>query len=107
MMLQDASSYVRVQNIFNAENFDRTLRPAAEFIARHVNDYKTMPVAEQIAASTGVRLNHIPELNEDHFIQAINVDLQKLVGNLVIIENLIFYFKILFLVRILFRINKI
>ena len=67
MMLQDASSYVRVQNIFNAENFDRTLRPAAEFIAQHVNDYKTMPVAEQISASTGVRLNHIPELNEDHF----------------------------------------
>ena len=67
MMLQDASSYVRVQNIFNSENFDRTLRPAAEFIAKHVNDFKTMPVAEQISASTGVKLNHIPDLNEDHF----------------------------------------
>ena len=32
MMLEDASSYVRVQNIFNPENFDRNLRPAAEFI---------------------------------------------------------------------------
>jgi KaiC/GvpD/RAD55 family RecA-like ATPase len=67
MMLQDASSYVRVQNIFNAENFDRSLRPAAEFIAQHVNEFKTMPVAEQISASTGIRLNHIPDLNEDHF----------------------------------------
>ena len=30
MMLQDAESYVRVQNIYNPENFDRSLRPAAE-----------------------------------------------------------------------------
>jgi len=35
MMLQDAESYVRVQNIYNPENFDRGLRPAAEFIAKH------------------------------------------------------------------------
>ena len=67
MMLQDASSYVRVQNIYNSENFDRTLRPAAEFIAQHVNEFKTMPVAEQISAATGIKLNHIPDLNEDHF----------------------------------------
>ena len=67
MMLQDASSYVRVQNIYNAENFDRSLRPAAEFIAQHVNEFKTMPVTEQIAAATGIKLNHIPDLNEDHF----------------------------------------
>ena len=67
MMLQDAQSYVRVQNIYNPENFDRSLRPAAEFIKQHCNEYKTMPVAEQIAAATGIRLDHIPELNEDHF----------------------------------------
>jgi KaiC/GvpD/RAD55 family RecA-like ATPase len=67
MMLQDAQSYVRVQNIYNPENFDRSLRPAAEFIEQHCNEYKTMPVAEQIAAATSIRLDHIPELNEDHF----------------------------------------
>ena len=67
MMLQDAQSYVRVQNIFNPENFDRSLRPAAEFIAQHCNEHKTMPVAEQIAAATSIRLDHIPDLNEDHF----------------------------------------
>ncbi len=67
MMLQDAGSYVRVQNIYNPENFDRTLRPAAEFIATHTNEYKTMPVIEQISAATGIRLNHIPDLTEDHF----------------------------------------
>ena len=67
MMLQDAESYVRVQNIYNPENFDRSLRPAADFIKRHVNDHRTMPVLEQITAATGIKLNHIPDLNEDHF----------------------------------------
>ena len=67
MMLQDAESYVRVQNIYNPENFDRSLRPAAEFIARHSDQHKTLPTAEQIRASTGVALNHIPDLNEGHF----------------------------------------
>jgi KaiC/GvpD/RAD55 family RecA-like ATPase len=67
MMLQDAESYVRVQNIYNPENFDRSLRPAAEFIAQHSDDHKTLPTTEQISASTGVRLNHIPDLNEGHF----------------------------------------
>lgn len=67
MMLQDAESYVRVQNIYNPENFDRSLRPAAEFIAQHSDQHKTLPTAEQIKASTGVALNHIPDLNEGHF----------------------------------------
>jgi len=67
MMLQDAQSYVRVQNIYNPENFDRNLRPAAEFIRKHSNDHKTMPVTEQVAAATGIKLQHIPDLNEDHF----------------------------------------
>jgi KaiC/GvpD/RAD55 family RecA-like ATPase len=67
MMLQDAESYVRVQNIYNPENFDRSLRSAAEFIAEHSDQHKTLPTIEQIAASTGVRLNHIPDLNDGHF----------------------------------------
>ena len=67
MMLEDASSYVRVQNIYNPQNFDRSLRPAAEFIAKHSNDHKTLPSTEQISATTGVRLQHIPDLNEGHF----------------------------------------
>ena len=41
MMMHDAESYVRVQNIYNPENFDRNLRPTAEFIKQHCDDYKT------------------------------------------------------------------
>lgn len=67
MMLEDASSYVRVQNIYNPENFDRSLRPAAEFIMEHCNEHKTMPDRLQIKATTGVDLKAIPDLNEGHF----------------------------------------
>ena len=37
MMLQDAQSYVRVQNIYNAENFDRILREVAKIIKTHTH----------------------------------------------------------------------
>ena len=67
MMLQDAQSYIRVQNIFNPENFDRSLRPAADFIKQHCDQHKTMPDRAQVSATTGVKLEHIPDLNEGHF----------------------------------------
>ena len=66
MMLQDAQSYVRVQNIYNPENFDRSLREAAKFIASHSNEFKTLPTAEQVKAVTGVDLKPIPEAVEGH-----------------------------------------
>jgi KaiC/GvpD/RAD55 family RecA-like ATPase len=66
MMLQDAESFVRVQNIYNPENFDRSLRSAADFIAKHSDDFKTLPTREQIKAATGTVLADIPELNEGH-----------------------------------------
>ena len=66
-MLEDATSYIRVQNIFNPENFDRSLRPAAEFIKSHCDAHKTMPDRAQISATTGIRLQPIAELNEGHF----------------------------------------
>ena len=67
MMMQDAQSYVRVQNIYNPENFDRSLREAARFIKEHTDKHRTMPTAEQIKAVTGVELKHVPDLNESHY----------------------------------------
>jgi KaiC/GvpD/RAD55 family RecA-like ATPase len=67
MMLEDAESYVRVQNIFNPENFDRALRPAAEFVKTHCDAHKTMPDRAQIAATTGIKLQPVPDLTEGHF----------------------------------------
>ena len=67
MMLEDASSYVRVQNIYNPQNFDKSLRPAAEFIKEHSDKYKTLPDRTQIAAACNIKLSPVPELNEGHF----------------------------------------
>jgi len=66
MMMQDAQSYVRVQNIYNPENFDRSLRDVAKFIASHSAEYKTLPTYEQIRAVTGVELKPIPTAIDGH-----------------------------------------
>jgi KaiC/GvpD/RAD55 family RecA-like ATPase len=66
MMMQDAESYVRVQNIYNPENFDRTLKPAAAFIKTHCDKHKTLPDRTQILATTGVDLKPINDLNSGH-----------------------------------------
>jgi replicative DNA helicase len=67
MMLEDAQSYVRVQNIYNPDNFDRSLRSAAKFIKDHCDEHKTLPTREQIQAATAIKLAPISDLNEGHF----------------------------------------
>jgi KaiC/GvpD/RAD55 family RecA-like ATPase len=67
MMLQDSASYIRVQNIFNPENFDRTLQPTARFIQEHVDKFKTLPTIEQIYAITKLKLDHVPDVGEHHY----------------------------------------
>lgn len=66
MMVQDTQTYVRVQNIYNAENFDRSLRQAAEFIFEHTEQYSTMPDLAQIKAVSGTELSPVPNLDEGH-----------------------------------------
>jgi replicative DNA helicase len=66
MILHDAQSYVRVQNIYNDENFDRSLRSTAKFIKDHADEHKTLPTREQIKAVTNVNLQPIPEMNDGH-----------------------------------------
>ena len=67
MMLTDAQSYVRVQNIYNPENFDRSLKSVAEFIKSHSDAHKTLPTYEQIHAKTGVTLKPVPDLSAGHY----------------------------------------
>ena len=67
MMLQDAETFVRVQNIFNEQNFDRSLREAAAFIKKHTEDHKAMPTKEQVKATTGVELKEVPDVREGHY----------------------------------------
>ncbi len=67
MMLQDAQSYVRVQNIYNPENFDRSLRAVAEFVKQHSDQHRVLPTREQVQAVTGIELRPVPDVGESHY----------------------------------------
>ena len=67
MMLQNAESYLRVQNIYNPENFDRSLKEAAKFIHTHIDEHKAMPTSEQIKAVTNTELKPVPDLTDNHY----------------------------------------
>ena len=66
MMLHDAQNFVRVQNIYNVDNFDRSLHDTAVFIKQHSDDHGALPTHEQIRAVTGVDLKPVPEITESH-----------------------------------------
>lgn len=67
MMVQNPESYVRVQNIYNPDNFDRSLRSTAKFIKEHVDKHKAMPTVEQIRAVTATEIKPVPDLGENHY----------------------------------------
>jgi len=68
MMIADATTFVRIQNIFNVENFHPDLRPAAEFIEKHSDKFGTLPELKQLRAMTEVQLDPLPEeINEGHY----------------------------------------
>lgn len=67
MMVTDAELYTRVMNIMNPLNFDRKIRPVAEFIVDHTNKFNTMPETNQIQAQCGVTIESIPELEPGHY----------------------------------------
>jgi KaiC/GvpD/RAD55 family RecA-like ATPase len=52
MFLSDAETFIRCQNIFDAENFDQRLQEAATFISKYVDEYKVMPETNIVNAST-------------------------------------------------------
>ena len=65
-MLSNPTLYTRVQNIFNPENFDKSLRSAARFIKQHVNDYSAMPTTQQVNAVAGTHLEKIDGIVRGH-----------------------------------------
>ena len=66
MMISDAELYIRVMNIMNPDNFDKSLRSVATMFKEHSEKYKTLPDGNQILATTGVTLEPVSEMNEGH-----------------------------------------
>ena len=50
----------------NSENFDRKLRPVAEFIVEHSTKYNILPDPVQIKATTGQDIDVVPDLTDGH-----------------------------------------
>ena len=67
MLLNDAESYVRVQNIFNANYFDRTLRPAAKFIKEYSEEYKTLPAVDIVNSKSNIQLKDAKDIDQKHY----------------------------------------
>ena len=67
MMLNDAESYARVQNIFNPQYFQRELQPVAKFIKNYSNDYKKLPNIEMVKAKTNVELKSAENIDPAHY----------------------------------------
>jgi len=67
MLMADAESFARAQNIFEPANFDRKLQPIAKFVKDYVDEYKVMPDVEQINAVHDTKLKTAKDLDPAHF----------------------------------------
>ena len=67
MMITNASLYTRVMNIMNSENFDKSLRPVAEFYKEHTTKFNILPDPVQIKAVTGQDIEPISNLTTGHY----------------------------------------
>lgn len=66
MMLTNGELYTRVMNIMDSENFDKSLRPVAEFIKEYSGKYSVLPDQSQVKATTGIDIQPIPDLDDKH-----------------------------------------
>ena len=67
MFLSDAETFVRCQNIFDPENFDRKLKDAAEFITNYVDKYKVMPELEIVNTSCSTDFKDVTGLPNENY----------------------------------------
>ena len=67
MMLADAESFARAQNIFDPLCFDRKLQPIAKFIKDYSEEYKVLPEVEQVNAKHDIKLKTAKDLDPSHF----------------------------------------
>ena len=67
MLLADAESFARAQNIFKPESFDRKLQPIAKFVKDYMDEYKVMPDVDQVNAKHDIKLKSAKDLDPAHF----------------------------------------
>ena len=67
MLLADAESFARAQNIFNPGSFDRKLQPIAKFVKDYMDEYKVMPEVDIVNAQHDIKLKTAKDLDPAHF----------------------------------------
>ena len=67
MMLNDAESFSRIQNIFNPKYFNRDLQPVAQFVKQYSDEYKQLPELDMVKAKTGVELKSAQDIDPAHY----------------------------------------
>ena len=67
MMLNDAESFSRIQNIFNPKYFNRDLQPVAQFVKQYSDEYKQLPDLEMVKAKTGIELKSAQDIDPAHY----------------------------------------
>lgn len=67
MFLADAESFARVQNIFDPDNFDRKLQPAARFVKQYVDQQKIMPDLRIVKAEVQMELQDCADLPKENY----------------------------------------
>lgn len=66
MFLGDAETFIRCQNIFDPENFDKRFKSTAQFLLEHVDKYKVMPEVNMVNAATGASLESVTVPKENY-----------------------------------------
>ena len=59
LMMHDHGLFSRIQNIYNAENFHKSLRETADFIGEYAAEYSSLPSAQMVEAATGTELQPV------------------------------------------------
>lgn len=67
MMITNSELYIRVMNIMNPDNFDKSLRPVATFFKEHMEKYQLLPDTEQVLAVTGVEIEPVENFEDGHY----------------------------------------
>ena len=67
MLLADAESFARAQNIFNPGSFDRKLQSIAKFVKDYMDEYKVMPEVDIVNAQHDIQLKTAKDLDPAHF----------------------------------------
>ena len=65
-LVTDPELFIRVSNIVQPEMFNRRFRETVGFLQDHANEYNSIPTIDQITAKTGVELERIEGINENH-----------------------------------------